>query len=111
MWVTVAEDWLQCAGALVMDQGPVSSCECWCLDWPSFVVSHFLAAPQFLSHQASPALDGSLQRPLQIQLVEGPALLQDGTFYVQHLLAAGSPSGASPWLCQVTVVPLHVLEG
>lgn len=27
-WVTVAEDWLQCAGALVMDLGPASTYEC-----------------------------------------------------------------------------------
>lgn len=27
-WVTVAEDWLQCAGALVMDLGLASTYEC-----------------------------------------------------------------------------------
>lgn len=93
--VTVAGDWLQCAGALVMDQGLASSCECWSPDWPSSVGSHFQAVPPFLDHQACPALGGSLQEPLQIQCLGDPALHQEGTFFVQHLQAEGSPSGAS----------------
>lgn len=33
-WVTVVEDWLQCVGAFVLDQGLASSCECWTPEWP-----------------------------------------------------------------------------
>ena len=86
-WVTVAGDWLQCVGALVMDQGLASSCECWSPDWPSSVGFHFQAEPQFPGHQACPASGGPLQRTLQIQCLGDPALLQDGTFFVQRLQA------------------------
>lgn len=86
-WVTVAGDWLQCAGALVMDPGLASSCECLSPDWPSFVGPHFQAVPQFLGHQVCPVSGGPLQKTLQIQCLGDPALLQDGTFFVQHLQA------------------------
>lgn len=109
--VTVAGDWLQCAGALVMHQGLASSYECWSPDWPSSAGSHCQAVPQFLSHQACPASGGPLQGTLQIQFLGDPVLHRDVTFFVQCLQAVGSPSGASLWLCRVMVVPLHVLEG
>lgn len=106
--VTVAEDWLQYAEALVIEQGLASSCGSWSPDWPSSVGSHFQAAPQLLGHQACPASGWPLQKHLQIQRLGYPGLHQDVTFFVQFLQAVGSPLGAFLWLCQVKVVPLHV---
>lgn len=85
--VTVAVDWLQCAGALVMDQVLASSCECWSPDWLSSAGSHCQAVPQFLGHRTCPASGGPLQMTLQIQCLGDPVPHQDGTFFVQRLQA------------------------
>lgn len=88
-WVTVAVGWLLCAGAGGMDRDLASSYEHWHPDWPSSVGFHFQVVPPSLDHLACPAFGGLLQRPLQIQLFEDPALLQEGTFVGQRLQAAG----------------------